>query len=39
MTKLAFPDDIATVEETKSFKQSSHWESGVEAFDFLAKLQ
>jgi PHD/YefM family antitoxin component YafN of YafNO toxin-antitoxin module len=24
MTKLAFPDDIATVEETKSFKQSSH---------------
>ena len=39
MTKLAFPDALATPNEQKSFKQSSHWKDTVEAFDFLAKLQ
>ncbi len=39
MTKLAFPDTMATQDEEKAFKQSSHGENGVEAFDFLVKLQ
>jgi len=39
MTKLAFPDTMATQDEEKAYKQSSHGENGVEAFDFLAKLQ
>lgn len=39
MLKLAFPKDRATEAEIKAYKQSSHWEGGVEAFDFLEKLQ
>ena len=39
MMKLAFPDDVATKPEVQAYKQSSHGENWVEAFDFLEKLQ
>lgn len=39
MQKVAFEKEKATLEDIKAYKESSHWESWVEAFSFLESLK
>jgi hypothetical protein len=39
MQKLNFEKEVATDEDIKAYKNSSHWNAWVEAFSFLKSLK
>ncbi len=39
LQKVAFEKEKATPEDIKAYKESSHWETWVEAFSFLSSLK
>ncbi len=39
LKKVSFETEVATVNDIKSYKNSSHWKDSVEAFSFLSDLK